>query len=329
MTARRIAMALAVMLPLAVPAPSAAAQQEVPRAHVHLRAGRVSRAEALYFLAARRRPRDPEARFALGEYLASRGASRVGAVLIEEARRFGGDSARAAALLAPIYARLEDFAALTQLAHARLAPGELARARWLQANGPTIGGPDSVTLPLIPTATSSAFGAIRLIVAGDTVRAEIDPSASGLMLDQSHARSPGIRTFDAAGAARQPAIVTRALLGPFTLRNAPVTLVDLGGAGRAKVGLDWIARWAPTIDPGFTRTITLRRSGRIPRDVAARATSRVPLLLSIPGSTGMPIPGPWVAVPGGLARLGAAEVSSMRVGRVSLDSRRGELLIDR
>ena len=329
MTARRIAMALAMLLPLALSAREAAAQREVPRAHAYLRAGRVSRAEALYFLAARRRPRDPEARFALGEYLASRGASRVGAVLIEEARRFGGDSARAAALLAPIYARLEDFGALTRLAHARLAPGELARARWLQANGPTIGGPDSVTLPLTPTAATSAFGTIRLIVAGDTVRAEIDASASGLVLDQSLARSPGIRAFDAAGAARQPAVVTRAMLGPFTLRNAPATLADLGGTGRAKVGLDWIARWAPTMDPGFSRTITLRRSGRIPRAVAARATSRVPLLLSIPGSNGLPIPGPWIAVPGGLARLGAAEVATMRTGRVTLDSRRGELLIDR
>src|SRR5690242_539028 len=67
---------------------------------------RVSAAESLYYAASSARPRDAVARAALGRYLASRGALRIGAVLLEEARQFGGDTASIARSLAPIYASL-------------------------------------------------------------------------------------------------------------------------------------------------------------------------------------------------------------------------------
>lgn len=303
------------------------AQGLVPRADQLLRAGRVRSAEVLYFAATRRQPRDPEARFALGRYLASRGALRVGAVLIEEGRQFGGDSARAASLLAPIYARLEDFRALARLRHAALAPGELARARWLETNAPTIVGPDSVILPLRPTASRDALGVMPFVIGADTVHVEIDPSVSGLVLDRAHARAPGVRAFDAAGAATQPAVAQRVTLGRMNLRNVPVTLGDLGGAGRGAVGLDWLARWAPTIDHARTRTVTLRRSGEVPA-TGVRRGQRLALMFEIPGAGGTPMAGPWIAVPGGIARLEGAEVTRIRSARVTLDAKRGELLIE-
>src|SRR5687768_11679768 len=89
-------------------APTPTRQSELARADALLKAGRVEAAEALYYREARRRPRDPAARMALGRYLASRGATRIGAVLIEEARFFGANPAVAALHLAPIYARLGD-----------------------------------------------------------------------------------------------------------------------------------------------------------------------------------------------------------------------------
>lgn len=320
---------LAAAIALATPLRAAPAQQDVARADAWLRAGRIDLAEALYYRAARREPRNPEARFALGTYLASRGALRVGAVLIEEARRFGGDSARAATLLAPLYARLGDFGAVARLEPARLGPGALARARWLQGNPPTTGGPDSVVVPLLQTTNPAALGAIRVVIAGDTVRAEVDPSVSGFLLDRSHARTPGVRAFDAAGSATQPGVAVRAALGAYTLRNMPVTLAELGGPGRAKVGLDWLAPWAPTMDPGLTRTVTLRRSGRAPAGIAARAARRVPLLLSYHGANGQALSGSWIAVPGRLVRIDAVEAAALRTGRVTLDPRRGELWFDR
>src|SRR5918997_98123 len=114
------------------------------------RAGRVEAAEALYYREARRRPRDPAARLALGRYLASRGATRIGAVLIEEARFFGASPALAALHLAPLYARLGDYKALALLPAAPLSAGERARAEWLAKNPSVVAGPESLTVALAP-----------------------------------------------------------------------------------------------------------------------------------------------------------------------------------
>ena len=45
--------------------------------------GRLASAESAYYAAARARPRDPVARTALGKFLAARGGTRAGAVLLE------------------------------------------------------------------------------------------------------------------------------------------------------------------------------------------------------------------------------------------------------
>src|SRR5918992_5185085 len=88
------------------------AQGLLARADNLLRVGRMFAAETLYYYAVRRAPRDPVARLALGRYLAARGALRVGAVLMEEARYFGGNAKEIGAYLAPVYARLGDWKAL-------------------------------------------------------------------------------------------------------------------------------------------------------------------------------------------------------------------------
>src|SRR5205823_6745967 len=80
-----------------------------------LASGRVASAESLYYATSSARPRDAAARAALGRYLASRGALRIGAVLLEEARLFGGDTARIARALVPIYRSLGDWRSLAVL----------------------------------------------------------------------------------------------------------------------------------------------------------------------------------------------------------------------
>src|SRR5581483_3952950 len=84
------ALAASVLLGL-TPMAGAGAQGLVARADTLLVAGRVFAAESLYYYAVRIDPRNPTARLALGKYLAERGALKVGAVLMEEARYFGGD----------------------------------------------------------------------------------------------------------------------------------------------------------------------------------------------------------------------------------------------
>lgn len=315
------------LLLLAAVAPETSeAQADLARADSLLRTGRIVRAERLYFSAARRRPRDPEARFALGTYLASRGAWRVGGVLIEEARRFGGSPARAAELLAPVYAQTGAYASLLSLG-VRLPAGELARARWLRANPGSFAGPEQEVLPLMGAGDARSLGAIRLLVGSDTVRAEIDPAVSGLILDRAHLRTPGVRTFDAGPDGTHPAVATRIALAMVTMRNAPVTLGDVGGRGHARVGIDWLARWAPTIDLR-ARSVTLRRAGRVARG-SGQSAERLPVLGWIPGVGGARVPGPWLAAGGGFSRLTTDVLLRMRAGRLTYDPRRGEILIER
>jgi hypothetical protein len=71
------------------------------RADVLLDAGLWPQAEEAYYAQSRLRPRAPAPRAALGRYLAMKGAVLPGTVLIEEALKFGLDSAVARALLAP------------------------------------------------------------------------------------------------------------------------------------------------------------------------------------------------------------------------------------
>ena len=107
---------LAIAALATAPAPAVAQWgASVVQADSLLASGRVSTAESVYYATSSARPRDAVARAALGRYLASRGALRIGAVLLEEARLFGGDSTTIARTLAPIYGSLGDYRALADV----------------------------------------------------------------------------------------------------------------------------------------------------------------------------------------------------------------------
>lgn len=95
--------ALALLSLSAVLAPGRASfAQGMSRPDSLLALGRWSEAEDAYYARSRARPRDPVARAALGRYLAMKGAVRPGRVLIQEAMRFGLDSAAGRAMLRPL-----------------------------------------------------------------------------------------------------------------------------------------------------------------------------------------------------------------------------------
>src|SRR5687768_17795840 len=98
--------------------------------------GRLAAAESVYYAAVRQHPRDPLARAALGRFLAARGGTRAGAVLLEEAQFFGGDSAALARSLVPLYVRLGDYDALALLRPDVLSTVHRRRLRWLLADPP-------------------------------------------------------------------------------------------------------------------------------------------------------------------------------------------------
>jgi hypothetical protein len=322
----------AALLLAATPAPSGAqgrvtvpaSRSEIARADALLKAGRVEAAEALYYREARRRPRDPAARLALGRYLASRGATRIGAVLIEEARFFGANPVLAALHLAPLYARLGDYKALALLPAAPLSAGERTRAEWLAKNPPTVMGPDSLTVALTApeSDSTSLLGSVAIVIDGGSIVADIDPTVRGLVLDTSRASAPSVRIFASAPAAVQAgspavsAVLLRARLGNLAFTNLPVNLEPLGSAARARIGLDLLGRFSPTFRLNDGRLV-LRRSGRVARFLPGE---RVPLLVEPRDA--------WVVWQGRPEPLGADIVTRrLRAGPWTLDARRGEIVL--
>ena len=297
-------------LPLA--ASLASAQAPVLRtADSLMRNGQVFRAESLFYLAVRRSPRDPDARLALGRYLAARGALKVGAVLMEEARFFGGDAAQVAREIAPIYLRLHDFRALSMLPASPLEAPERAGVEWLRGAPPSHLGPDSVVLAL---RGGEGLGQVTLAIGGESIDAVIDPSVRGLVLDTLWRRRAGVKVFGSGRSA--VAVVPTITMGALTLTNVSASFGLVGGVRSARVGLDVLSPFLPTFDATASR-LTLRRGGRLP----ARG-ERVPTLV-LPTGT-------WLVRRGSVIPL-ASDAGRALTGAMpwTLDARRGQIVVGR
>ena len=290
----------------------------VARADTLLIAGRIFAAESLYYIAVRRGPRDPEARLALGRYLAQRGALKVGAVLMEEARYFGGDPTRVALELAPVYQRLGEYNHLAALPSNAVPYGERMRAEYLRDNRPTIAGPDSASIDYTVN-DSQLLGRVKLLIGTDTLMAIIDARAEGLVLDTSWAKRKELRRFGSRNAnARDVTGVTPSVvLGPYTFTNVPTRFAPLNGAARATIGLDLLGQLAPSFDPR-AGTVMLRASGRLPMSfpglrIATLTTDR----------------GVYVVKGESIFPLGHPDVQRyFRSARWTLNPKRGEVLVD-
>ena len=293
---------------------SAARAQRVSDADALLSRGEIAPAESLYFLAAQLQPRDPDARFALGNYLSARGALRVGAVLLEEARNFGADSRRIAMELAPLYRELGDWRALATLPASPLSPAEREQATWLVAHPPTLAMADSVVIPYTAATDSETLGRVSLRIGDLVLDAAIDPRRSGIVLDASRRSLHELTLFgngnNALGAAE------RVEIGALSIGNAPVSFATLGSRTRAVIGLDVIRVFAPTFDATHN-VLVLRRSGRIARTASG---TRLPLL-STRGRADIVRAGRFIP-------LASAEMQRVLDGRVwTIDARRGDILI--
>ena len=317
--ARRLTFAAAAMAAALAAVPrQAGGQRYVARADSLLRRGRVFAAETLYYYAVRRAPRDPGARLALGRYLAARGALRIGAVLMEEARFFGGDPKTVGTYLAPVYARLGDYKALSALPGSPLPYAQRARAEWLGQNPPAIIGPDSASVPLA-AGDSGSLGEITIVLGGDTLVAAIDPRVQGMMLDTAWLRRKSVKRFAATFDNDWRNIGGVALsveVGPFTLTNVPTNFSATGESRRARVGLDFLGELAPTFDPG-SGTMLLRKSGRIDKSAPGE---RIPTL-AYPG-------GLWLVQRDGVWPLGGTMAATTIGTRAfTVNAKRGELIL--
>jgi hypothetical protein len=240
-------------------------------------AGDIDAIERRLYEASRRAPRDGATRAALGEWLASRGQLKSGAVLLEEARLFGGNAAAIAARLQHIYTWLRDWESLAALPSSQLSPGEKARTAALVYRPTSVVGADSTDVPFAPVEIG-ALGRLPLVLGTDTVWAELDPQEEGIVLP-GLARGAGL--VDVVGDDRRGVlgILRECTVGTLSLSNVPVRIDASLGTGRARLGFDVFAMFAPTVD-SRAGTVTLRRVGRVAERPGATG---VPFVLGFPG----------------------------------------------
>lgn len=257
---------MAVLSPLR----AAAAQWGFWQADSLLSEGRLVSAESAYYAATRTAPRDPVKRAALGRFLAARGGVRAGAVLLEEAQFFGGDSAALARALVPLYHRLRDFRALYDLKPNVISGAERRRATWLVNRPSDARLRDTVVLlSYRPIGDGRGLGTVMLRLGGSEIAAMIDPRISGIVLPSTFRRD--IRTFGTEGP-RTIGVADSLRIGTVTFTNVPAVLGNADEA--ARVGFDVLGPYFPGFDPA-KGMLTLRR---VARRSPPPAGSRIPAL---------------------------------------------------
>lgn len=232
--------------------------------------GKLAAAESAYYAETRARPRNPNARAALGKFLAARGGTRAGAVLIDEARFFGGDSAALARALVPLYVRLGGYKELAELQPNVLTPAERLRARWLALHPSEARLRDSVVIMSYRAmGDGRGIGTVMVRLGKTEFPAIIDPRVSGLVLP-SAARAD-VRTFGAHG--RSTLAVAEALrIGGVAFASVPAVIGTPDET--ARVGFDVLSQYSPGFDPS-KGILTLRR---VSRRSPSPAGLRVPAL---------------------------------------------------
>lgn len=311
--------ALAVALSL-VPA---AARAQMSRADSLLGRGLLDRAESEYYAAVRARPRDPDARWRLGNYLIARGALRIGATLIDEAMQFGFDKQMASSVLAAVYLDLGEYQSAASLPASPLSANEKALVRWLIEHPSRAIAPDSAVLVALTRPAIDGFvGATRIRIDGQPVIAMIAPrTGCGVQLSDTSAIASKLHRFPTARpdlAQAIPAAADSIGYGRMTITNVPVTLQKLGAGVQAVLCFGSVMRFAPTFD---TRAglLTLRLGGKVPAPAAA--------------STGFPFLA-WngelsIARAGGWVPIAQPQVFAMlRDRRWTLDARRGLIVLE-
>ena len=300
------------LAPLAALAAQPARRTDRSPAERAIAQGRLDEAESAFYAASARAPREPAARGALGAFLASRGRFKAGAVLLEEAREFGGDARAIDERLKHVFAWTGEWQRWATLPSAATFPEpERARAQWLAAHPRTRSGPDSSVVPLEPNEVFG-FGRIALRVGETTLRADVDPNVEGLVLPAVLDLTGILELFGSRGDTTFAAAAAVSI-GAQSLANVPVRLEP---DARPRVGLDLLASLTPTFDLA-ARRLTLR--GAVPNPPAG---DQVPFLLGFPGVRIVPRRGePPVALESPAGR------SALRGARWTFDARRGAIVV--
>ena len=241
--------------------------QSVRVADSLLRQGLVQRAESEYYAASRMRPRDPDARYALGKYLLDRGAFRIGATLIDEAMQFGYDKSAGSSTLARVYMNLGEYETIGRLPVATLSSDEQAQVRWLAARPSRASTADSsILVAFNRTGIDGYIGALRLRLNGQPIVALVSPrSTCGLRIVDTASIGRSLHRFAASAQSSDRVIATADSIGfgRSSISNIPVVIDRRRDAPQAVICFGLLARYAPTFDPR-ANLMTLHMTGVAP-----------------------------------------------------------------
>jgi hypothetical protein len=311
------------LLVLSAFAATAGAQRVNRVADSLVRRGALERAESLYYADARARPRDPQARYALGQFLWGRGAARIGATLLDEAKQFGGPRAQIDSALSRIYFDLGEYAAIAAL-RSEMSVERRRLIDWLVTHPTRASAPDSgVLVAFTRTPLDGYLGAVRLRVNGYPIVAQVWPRAAcGLSISDTSAAMAKLRTFSKPVLDTTPAVLAVADsvgFGRMTMTNMPVTAMKLRDGVQATICLGTLMKYAPTFDPK-ANLMTLHLGGTVPR---ARASNvGLPFFVSSDGIFS-------VSQSGALMPLALPQMTAMlRDRRWTIDTRRGLLVLE-
>ncbi len=289
-----------------------------------LRAGMLERAESVYYAEARHRPRDPQARAGLGLFLLSRGAVKIGATLVEEAIRFGGDPGVLGPPLVNAYAYLNDWRSTALLADSPLRDGQKSRNSWLLQHPVRVIAPDStVLIAMARPPVDSFIGVTPVRLNGTTVKALIRPALHCKieLSDTSHALAK-LHTFpDPKTRGGLPYLAAAAAdsvgLGRMTILGVPIDVRPLGPGVEATICFGELMPFSPTFD---------RRAGLIALHVSALpAPSRSATTVSFYAPDGRLS----LIRAGGLSSITSPAVRSfLGDARWTLDTRRGQIVVE-
>lgn len=287
-----------------------------------LRKVNIDRAESEYYAAVSARPRDPDARWALGRFLIARGATRIGMTLIDEAIQFGFDKRLAVATLEPVYMDLGEYQALDKLSPSPLSVSERALVRWLIEHPSRTTSPDSSLLVAFTRTTIDGYlGATSIRVNGQSVVAQIAPRGGcGIRIADTAAVTRRLRRYpaDSTGSVHVPAAADSVSYGHLSLTNVPVSVERLPSGVQAVVCFGALARYAPTFDPK-AGLITLRLNGMAPRP--SESSTVVPML-NIDGHYSIAENGSWAPM------VLPAVTSLLKNHRWTLDAKHGRLVVE-
>ena len=179
-------------------------------------------------------------------------------------------------------------------------------------------------IPYRKSASPSVVGQIVLRINGRSVEAAIVAGEHGIVVSDTSALAKRLRTFrtstDQRGASRgTPAVADSIGLGRLSITDYPIAIRPLPDGHQAVIGLDVLARYAPTFDPR-TERVALRSTGTVARN--ATGVDEIPTLFTRDDVRVLQATG-WMSI----NQPQVARILASR--RWTLDARRGQLVVDR